>query len=142
MLHDKDGGLTSDCEKLSGIWLGINDLLDRDKIEVNLRSQLVSIRDVLGSVISYSGPELRTFILNYRENTRLVNEMKILQSYRSKIIDANGIMQFAAVCEMLAEIEHERANNPDSLAQDISDEKLASLYSLRDNWNDPKAKVG
>ena len=46
-------------------------------------------------------------------------------------------MQLEAVHNMLAEIEHERANNPGSLAKDISDETLASLYRLRDNWDDP-----
>lgn len=137
MLHETDGTLATDAEKLSGVWLGINDLLDRDGIEADLRTQLVGIRNGLGKAISDTGPGPRTFISNYRENTRRINEMKFLQSYKPKIIDANGVMQFEAVCKMLSEIEQERANNPGSMAQDISDEKLASLYSLRDNWDEP-----
>ncbi len=104
--------------------------------KVELRTQLVSIREVLGKAISDTGPGPRTFILNYRENTRRINEMKFLQSYKSKIIDPDGVMQFEAARKMLSEIEHERANNPGSMAQDISDEKLANLYSLRDNWDE------
>ncbi len=62
--------------------------------------------------------------------------MKFLQSY--KLHDAAGVLQLEAVGNKLpAEIEHERANNPGSLAQDISDETLAKLCSLRDNWDDP-----
>ena len=38
---------------------------------------------------------------------------------------------------MLAEIEYEKMTNLGSLAQDISDETLARLYKLRDNWDDP-----
>lgn len=116
MLYETDGTLATDPEKLSGIWLGINDLLDRDEIEADLRTQLVSIRDALGKAISDTGPAPQTFISNYRENTRRINEMKFLQSYKSKITDVDGVMQFEAVCKMLGEIERERANNLGSMA--------------------------
>lgn len=137
MLHDTDGNLTKDARKIADIWLGVNDLLDRDGIENVLRSQLVSVRDVLAKTIENSGPEPKTFVTNYREGTRHINEMRFLQSYQPKLVDGVGVMQLEAFHNMLAEIEHERANNPGSPAQDISDETLASLYKLRDNWDDP-----
>ncbi len=136
-LHGAGGTLTTDAKRLAGIWLGVNDLLDRDVIGNPLRSELVSVRNVLAKTIEDAGEGPKIFVRNYRENTRRINEMKFLQAYKSKLVDAAGVMQLEAVQNMLAEIEHERASNPGSLAQDISDEKLASLYSLRDNWDDP-----
>ena len=135
MLHSSEGELITDTKKCADIWLGINDLLDRDDIENSLRSQLVAIREELGSAIAKTGTEPKAFVTEYRERTRQINEMRFLQSY--KLRDEAGIPQLEAVSNMLAEIEHERANNPGSLAQDISDETLAKLYNLRDNWDDP-----
>jgi hypothetical protein len=135
MLYETDGNLTTDAKRLADIWLGINDLLDRDDIETDLRNQLVGVRDVLAKSIEDSGEGPKAFIENYRENTRKINEMKYLQSY--KLADAAGTMQFDLLCDMLTKIEYERANNPGSLAQDISGGKLARLYNLRDNWDDP-----
>jgi hypothetical protein len=138
MRYEKNGSLTADAKKLSDIWLGTaNDLLDRGKIEFYSRNQLVVIRDILGNAIADTGPVQKTFVTKYRENTRRINEMKFLQSYQPKLVDAAGVMQFEAVRNMLAEIEHETANNPGSLAPDISTETLARLYSLRDNWDNP-----
>ena len=54
MLYETDGTLATDAKKLAGIWLGINDLLDRDGIEHTLRSQLVGVRDVLAKSIENS----------------------------------------------------------------------------------------
>jgi hypothetical protein len=135
MLHGLGGEPITDTKKCADIWLGINDLLDRDDIENLLRSELVAVRDKLGKCIADTGTGPKTFVTEYRERTRRINEMKLLQSY--ELHDAAGVLQLEAVGNMLAEIEHERANNPGSLAQDISDETLAKLYSIRDNWNDP-----
>ncbi len=137
MLYETDGNLTTNAKRVSGIYLGVNDLLDRDGIDADLRSQLVSVRDSLAKSIEDVGPEARIFVSNYRESTRHINEMKLLQSYKTRLLDANGIMQFEAFCNMLTEIEYDRANTHGSLAQDVSKEALAKLYDLRDNWDDP-----
>jgi hypothetical protein len=131
----KDGHLLTDAEEFADIWLGVVDLLDRDGIENGLRSQLVSLRDVLAGTIEETSPEAKTFVTNYREGTRHINEMKFLQSY--KLHDPAGNMQLDALRNMLVDIEYQRANNPGSRAQDISVDTLARLYSLRDNWDDP-----
>jgi len=55
MLHETDGTTTTDAKRLADIWLGINDLLDRDDMEADLRTQLVGIRDVLAKSIEDSG---------------------------------------------------------------------------------------
>lgn len=136
MLYDKDRNLITDAKRLAGIWLGINDLLDRDDVVNPLRSELVSLRDVLGESIAVTGDGPRAFIANYRESTRKINEMRTLQSY--KVTDEAGQMQLAAVKYMIADLENERANNPGSLAQDISEEKMAGLYRLIEHWDDPR----
>jgi hypothetical protein len=137
MLHEIDGKLTTDTKRVAGIWLGVNDLLDRDDIVNPLRSELVGIRDVIAKTIEDTGDGPKTLVANYRKSTRRINEMKYLQSYKPKLFDAAGEMQLEAVQNMLIKIEHERANDPGSLAQDISDECLTKLYNLRDNWDDP-----
>lgn len=91
----------------------------------------------MGKCLEDCGPEAKAFVTNYRASTRRINEIKLLQSYKPKLIDATGNMQLEAFQNMLAEIEYERANNPGSLAQDISEEALARLYRLRDSWDDP-----
>ena len=129
--------MTADAERIASIWLGVNDFLDRDDVVNPLRSEIVNIRDVMAETIRKSGEGPKTFVDNYRENTRKINEMKFLQAYKPRLVDEASVMQLDAVRNMIAEIEHARANDPGSLAQDISEEKLAGLYSLRDNWNEP-----
>lgn len=135
MLCGRDRSLITDAEKLAGIWLGINDLLDKDDVFNPLRSELVGLRDVLGRSITDAGDGPKAFIENYRESTRKINEMKVLQSY--KLTDDAGQMRLAAVKDMIADLENERANNPGSLAQDISEEKMTGLYRLVEHWDDP-----
>ena len=137
MLYNVDGSLTTDANKLVEIWLGANDLLDQDDIVNPLRSKLVAIRDVLAKTIEGAGEGPKAFVANFRESTRRMNEMKYLQAYKPKLVDASGVMQRTAFQQMLAEIEDARANYPGSLAQDISAETLAALYRIRDNWDDP-----
>lgn len=135
ILHDLDGNLRTNAKEIADIYLGINDILDRDGIEITLRNQLVNIREVAAKVIEDAGPGPKTFVENYRSSTRRINEMRFLQSYNLK--DSDGNIQRESFERMLLEIEHERAHHPGSLTQDISDEALAKLYDLRDNWDNP-----
>jgi hypothetical protein len=137
MMHERDGSLSTDVERTVAIWLGINDLLDRDGLDLKLRGELVAVRNTLGKVITDSNPGLNAFVTNYLANTRRLNEMKFLQGYKSKLLDNEGVMQREALEAMLADIEHQRDTQPGSLAQDISQEALARLYRLRDNWDNP-----
>ena len=51
ILHDRDGNIRTKAKEIADIYLGINDILDRDGIEITLRNQLVNIREVAAKVI-------------------------------------------------------------------------------------------
>ena len=102
MLHELDGSLTTDAERIASSWLGVNDLLDRDDVVNPLRSEMVNIRDVMAETIRKSGAGPKTFVDNYREATRKVNEMKFLQAYKRRLVDEAGVMQLDAVRNMIA----------------------------------------
>lgn len=97
------------------------------------------MRDSLGESIEKSGDGPKGFIADYRERTRQISEMTVLQSY--KLTDETGDPQLAAVKHMVADLENQRANDPGSRAQDISEKKMADLYHLIDHWDDPRSKT-
>jgi len=137
MMSERDGHTSTDDKRMIAIWLGISDLLDRDGVDLRLRGELVASRNGLAQALTDTNPRLNTFVANYLASTRCISEKKFLQAYKPGLMDQNGVMQLESVKAMLADIEHQRDTEPGSRAQDISDEALARLYSLRDNWNEP-----
>ena len=127
-------GTTVDIKRLVGIWLGVQDLLDRVDVVNPLRSELVTVEGILGQSVADMSDGARAYIADYRHRTREIREMKVLQSYAIK--DTAGNVDLNLVRAMVADLERERTT-PGSMAQAVSDEKMADLYRLIANWNDP-----
>lgn len=131
-------GTTVDVKRLVGVWLGVQDLLDKMDVVNPLRSELVTVEGILGQSVADTSDGARAYIADYRRRTREIREMKVLQSYAMK--DAAGNVDLNLVRAMVADLERERAT-PGSMAQAVSDKKMADLYRLIANWNDP-SKLG
>ena len=132
LLHPKDGA-TIEVKRMVGIWLGLNDLLDKLEIVNPMRNDLVSVEEVLGSSLAAMTDATRAYIADYRRRSRVIREMRVLQSY--KTTDEAGNADLTLVRAMVADLERARAV-PGSMAQVISDDKMASLYHLIAYWSD------
>ena len=122
------------CGAASLTGLGVQDLLDKMDVGNPLRNELVAVEGILGQSVADTSDGARAYIADYRRRTREIREMKVVQSYATK--DAAGNVDLNLVRAMVADLERERAT-PGSMAQAVSDEKMADLYRLIANWNDP-----
>ena len=137
-LVSPNAGTTVDVKRLVGVWLGVQDLLDRTDVVNPIRGELVTVEGVLGQSVADTSDGSRAYIADYRRRAREIREMQVLQSYATK--DGGGNIDFGLVRAMVADLERERVT-PGSMAQAVSDEKMADLYRLIANWNDP-SKLG
>ena len=124
IFHDRDGNFTDDDAPIT------------DLASATAALQRV-VRQGEGTA-SDTSDGARAYIADYRRRTREIREMKVVQSYATK--DAAGNVDLNLVRAMVVDLERERAT-PESMAQAVSDEKMANLYRLIANWNDP-SKLG
>ena len=127
-------GSTVDIKRLVGVWLGVQDLLDRLDVVNPIRCELVTIEGVLGQSVADASDGARAYVADYRRRTGEIREMQVLQSYAT--LNAAGNLDLDLVRRMVADLERERAT-PGSMAQAVSDDKMADLYRLIANWDDP-----
>ena len=133
LLHPKDG-TTIEVKRLIGIWLGVNDLLDKVELVNPMRADLMAVEGVLGNSLADMNDEARAYVSGYRNDSRKIREMRVLQSYRTT--DELGNADLTLVRAMVTDLEQARTI-PGSMAQSISKDKMASLNRLIAHWEDP-----
>lgn len=135
VLVSPNAGTTVDVKRLVGVCLEAQDLLHRTDVGNPICGELITVEGVLGQSVADISDGSRAYITDYRRRARKIREMQVLQSYATK--DAGGNMDLELVRAMVADLDRERAT-PGSMAQAVSDEKLAELFGLIANWNDPQ----
>jgi hypothetical protein len=69
-------------------------------------------------------------LYHYSQASVRINEGEILQAYRPKLINPNGVMNFFPVQDMMKDFVYRRMNNPADPVQDMAMDKM---WKLRDD---------
>lgn len=135
-LYEDDGvTLKSDPEQLYGLREDINRMRSRasqaqDKNLTHVSGELGAISNVLDSAISAGASEYRTYMKNYADASRGIDELSVLQDHENGL---NGLKTFTPIQRMMRKIVEARqapGNNP---YKSISDDTMARLWALRDD---------
>jgi hypothetical protein len=130
-LHDADGNLLTDPQRLYGARKHIDDLL-ADPANARVASTLKSIKASLDNVIEQAAPGFKNYLKNWAENSKRIDEMTVLQNHEKGLYDSQGRMTYNGVQRMMRNIvDARRAGDLDY--QSITPETMNKLWALRDD---------
>jgi hypothetical protein len=145
-LVDAKGNLQTDPEQLYGIRQHINDIISPKAAGTasDARAaarELMTVKDALDPVIEQGAPGFTHYIQQYESLSRPINGMQALQNMQ--LTDAQGNIQLGRLNTNINALERQQKLPGARLADSVTDEQLAQLKALRDDFRrDSKQQLG
>jgi hypothetical protein len=145
-LVDADGNLQTDPDLLYGVRKAINDAISPKAAGTagdarQAAAELIRVRSALDDVIEQGAPGFKSYIDDYSVRSEPIEGMQYLQNMR--LTDANGNITLAKLDNAIKSLERQRQAPGANAASSVTDEQLASLKTLRDDFRrDQKQQTG
>jgi hypothetical protein len=148
-LYEADGTtLKSDPAQLYGLREDLERMRSKpsqakDQNLIHVSGELKDIRDALDKAIEGGAPGYRTYMDNYANASRRINELEVLQGHENGLNGFKTFVPYQAMMRKIVEAREKPGNNP---YKSISDDTMAKLWNLRDDLRraasaDDKAKA-
>lgn len=145
-LVDADGNLQTDPDLLYGIRMSINDAISPKAAGTagdarQAAAELMQVRAALDNDIEKGAPGFKDYIDQYAKLSAPIDGMQYLQNMR--LTDANGNITLGKLDNAIKSLEAMRGKNGINAATNVTDEQLAALKNLRDDFRlDNKREIG
>lgn len=137
-LFDADGNIETDPEVLYGVRKEINNRLSKEAAREEPTNQLaarelIQLRDLLDQSIEAGAQGFGAYLENWRNASRRIDEMSVLQDHRAGLFDSANRMQYSRVQKMMRSVVDRRMQGGANPYQSITPENMARLWALRDD---------
>ena len=137
-LHDEDGNIITDPERLYGIRRDMNKMLSKpsmlnDPDMVHVKSQLEGYIKSIDDNISSAAPAYRDMMDNYSTAMKAIDDQTALQEIRPKLYNTKNEITLSAVQRQLAMVNKMRAAPGNNIYKSLTPESLDKLFNLRDD---------
>jgi hypothetical protein len=138
-LTDADGNLITDPEQLYGVRKHIGDLLSKEgqretPLAARATDSLTKLRDSLDGVIEDAAPGFKQYLQNFRDASRPIDEMQVLQDTEPKLFrgpqSTMTYSDFQRFMKNVVDMRNAQGVNP---YKSISDDTMQRLWNLRDD---------
>lgn len=136
--RDPDAPLENSPKRLYAARQAITDMLSRSGQASNpavalARSELVQLKNTLDGVITRAAPDYSAYLKHFEENSKPIDEAELLQSFRPRIVNAQGVIQLSRITNMINTVMKNRWSGGINPARSLGDDTMDTLFAIRNS---------